>query len=406
MTRCRHSLLIAPLVALLAALAPTAAQSEVIAESVTIEASGEARLGSRARSQALDRAFVAAVDQVLGHLVTADVRAARERDIDREILRRARRFVDSFQVLDEREADGNLRVRASVRIVQRALIETLDELGIERYRARDAVDYRDAGRPKVVVLLAATDGQSTAATFGSRGGDGGPAGRRLVAELGKRGFEVVSAAGESVPVSREIPEGLLLSDEVAADLATRLGAGGALVVGVEAEPSGRVRGTRLRGAEGKASLRVVDSSGARLVTRSVSRGAGYGESEDEALARAAEDAAGRAMREVADEVASYWPAPARASDALTVTIRGAASWAPIQSIAERIVGIPGVAEVAPLGFDRGHVVLAVTTDLGVERIAAAARSADLGGLRIRTQARGARELAIEVQGAPTSRHFD
>jgi hypothetical protein len=408
MTRCRQALLVAPLVALLAASAPTAASGDVIAESVAVEVSGEARLGSRARSQALDRAFVAAVDQVLGHLITAETRAAREGDVEREILRRARRYVDSFRVIDEREAGGRLLIKAQVRVVQRQLVETLDELAIERYRARaqDAPEFREQGRPKVVVLLAATDGESTSATFGTRGGDGGPAGRRLVAELADRGFEVVEASGESVPVSREVPDGLLLSDEVAADLAARLGAGGAFVVGLEAAPAKPIRATRLHGAESRASLRVVDASGSRLVTRADARGAGYGESQDEALARAAEDAAIRAMGEVAAEVASYWPPPARAADALTVTIRGAASWAPIQSIAERIVGMPGVDGVAPLGFDRGHVVLAVSTNLGVDRIAAAARTADLGGIRIRTQARGARELAIEVQGAPTSRHFD
>ena len=112
-----------------------------------------------------------------------------------------------------------------------------------------------------------------------------------------------------------------VTDDRARLIARGAKAGVVIVVDVEVRKSGRVRGTRLTGAAGRARVRVIDVEGQR-VAEADAKGAGHGNA-TEAVARAAADAARRAAHAVAAPTVRHWPLSAAANEML-VEIEGVA----------------------------------------------------------------------------------
>jgi hypothetical protein len=226
------------------------------------------------------------------------------------------------------------------------------------------------------------------------------------AELVARGFDVVSAIGQPVPVSRAPGEGLPLDDAAAATLSAAVGAGGAVVMGVRVARDGAIRGTSLLGAVSEVAVRVIDASSADsngegaaaevAMTRLSEAGAGP---EAGAAAEAAARAGGvAAIAAIADRAADYWPAPVRADGAVTVQIEGYRTWLTVEAILRTLSGTRGVTQVWPQALGRRRVVLAVVTGLAPQRVAAVIRRADLPSGRARAKPAGPGAVIVRISG--------
>jgi hypothetical protein len=367
----------------------------LFAETRDVEARGEAAAGGvSARVQAIDAGLAEALGTTLAEVVPAAQRRTHARAINDRIVRRARLFVSGFRVLEQTENAGRLRLRLVARVDMDKLRDALDELGVE------LAEPSTATRPKMIVLVHATIGDDTAASFGERGQDGGPAGKALVRALGELGFDIVNAAGRGVPVSRETPRGLPLSDQAAAELARQAGAGGAFVVGLRAEPDGPIRGTAQAGARGRAAIRVLDLAGrASVVTSAEITGAGFADSLDQALAAAAADLIARLVLAVAPHLAERWPPALSTGDEMLVEIDGVSGWQQVRPLVQHLAGTRGVNRVWPRHLGRHGVILGVATSMDRRRVAAALRRATLPNAAISVHSRGDTGLRISISEA-------
>src|SRR5262245_18272422 len=84
---------------------------------IAYQAEGDAPAGGAdARVMALDEAFANAVGSALADLVSADVRTARKGELDREIVARARLWVQKFTVTRDETNDDRRVLTVSVKI--------------------------------------------------------------------------------------------------------------------------------------------------------------------------------------------------------------------------------------------------------------------------------------------------
>jgi hypothetical protein len=266
-----------------------------------------------------------------------------------------------------------------------------------------------ASKPAAVLLLVATTPDGTVATFGQSGGDGGAAGAALARAALALGFKLKSAAGQPVAVSGEgggsgsslVP----LGDQAALDIARKVGAGVAFVVGVQIKPDGGIRGTSLLGAAGRGQLRLLDVQSGAAVASADLEGAGFDAALDRAAAAAARDIADRLMRAIEGPTSSRWPvsAPPSAGGAMVaVEVRGARAWSSVAAIIQKLGATEGVTAVHARDVRRGHIALAVETRLAARNLAAAVERARLASGTLRATARGDAQIQVEVRGDSAS----
>lgn len=347
----------------------------------TFEVSGTAEgRGDEARTRALDQAFAEAIEEALVEVLGADTAAQKKAELQAKIVRRSRLYVASYKVFDERVVEGETRLQIRARVDIEKLRSALEDIGVWSADPEDEAPPDSAGpRPKVAVFLAMSTEAGSVTTFGSSGTDDIGAAKAAVRELHERGFELVSAAGtrvERVAVGDE-SDGLPLADASAADLARKLGAGAALIIGLVTSDDGRIRGTTFAGAAASGQARLLDvGSGRSLATEQISRG-GWGSSPEVAFDRAAASAAMVLARGLADIAARQWPAVIATDERVAVRVRGAKKWASISAIIQQLAITRGVDAVHPREVRGDRVTLGLDTELPVTALIAAIRSSRL-----------------------------
>jgi hypothetical protein len=244
-----------------------------------------------------------------------------------------------------------------------------------------AADSSASSRPKLVVLVGVSGPAGSQTSFGSTGSDEIEAYRSIAAALRERGFDLVSAAGvrvDRVAVGEEVGNAVL-ADASALDLARKLGAGAAVVVGLAARDDGKIRGTRFLGAQAQAEARLLEAGGGRTVATASAREASWGPSLATAAAHAAQAAALALAPDVAAAAARQWPSSARAAggDRLAVRIQGASSWSSVAAIIRRLGTTRGVTAVHPVEVRGSEVGLELETSLAPAAVVAAIRRASL-----------------------------
>lgn len=338
----------------------------------TVDTYGEADgTGDTAKTAALDRAFARAVSEAITTLVPRETATRHRRALVDNIIRRARLYIASYHITKLDKTESGLRVRIAATVDRDKIRGRLTQLGI----GQTAESTAPASRPKLALVVAAKIDDATYATFGQY--SAGFVGNTIAESFEARGFSVASTAGLPLQVTSEAAPGLPAGDSAAIELATRVGAGGAIVCGVQAQASGRIRGTLLYGALAKVRIRALDAQTGEVVTTHDAEGVGFGTDAADAAARAARDGLGQAVRSLGFSLAQYWPPPATADNALLVTVRGAPTWRGIRAVIAQLEGTPGITKVTPRQFSRGRAVLAVSTRIGARRVAASARAADL-----------------------------
>jgi|GEM_PF-5845072 len=344
----------AALVAVAAAAQPAAAR-----DMAGYEVTGEAKTGdSAARTRALDRAFAAAVERALKDVLADSVLRQHAATIRDKIIRRARLHVVSYRVHKQTSAEGRLTIKVGVLIDRDKLRAALAELGIDT--ASTTATPSVSMRPKVVVLLHASIAGKNLVTYGNApsGRDGGAAAKAFIAQLKQRGFDVVTST-VTPPVSTTTEPGLPLDDAAATTLANKAGAGGAFVVGIDVRNGGAIRGTKLRGATGRALVRLLDVRKGKLVARTTNNGAGFGADSDKAAASAAADVATRAVARVSGVAQRYWPTRPAISDGVAIVVRGDVQWAGIAKLLASLRAATDVSSAAARRFRPGEVALVV-----------------------------------------------
>ncbi len=332
------------------------------AEVVTYEARGRADDGvADPRTVALDAAFAVAVTEAVADLAGAAARA-KAADVEREIIRRARRFVASFQVKSQTLVPGGTELEVAVRVDLDKVRARLTELGVA---VRDVPAPPDVpvtrGKKTATVLLRVVGASRTSATFGSSATDDVPGLARLVETLTAAGYAVVpaSAAGPPVDDDGELP----VDDTGARALGGDARADVAVIAGVAVGAVGVVRGVALRAAPATARIRVVDVKSGNVLEDATVQSGAWGQ--DERLPRVAAEAA------VSAAASAAW-APKRASTpgprgpaltaarGVTVRVRGDQPWTAATAIRARLAAAPGVEKVIWAGLGGDHIVLGVT----------------------------------------------
>ncbi len=344
------------------------------ADTVRIEATGEAAAeasgGTEARTRALDAAFAEAVTQALARLVDSSVQRQRSEDIARVTVRRARRFVRSYRVVDEETQGQRMEVRITAQVDLDALRAALGEIGIEARGGEaggaDGATPEPAGKAGgsgALVLMRAEVAGSTQASLGNGATE---ALERQVRELGF-GLRRASEAAGSRAGDRDAA--LPFSDDAAAGLGQEAQAACVLVVGLEVTPAVRVRGTRLHGAAGHGVIRVLDvrSGVAEVVAEAEVSGGGFADTPEAALERAASVLGQRLIGAVSPAVGSHFRPAVATEGALLVEIRGHTGWQQVSSIMSQLARTSGIARVWPRRVGGGAVILAVATDGDGER---------------------------------------
>lgn len=366
--------------------APTPAHADDIR---AVQASGEATNDSEsARVQAIDTALAEAVGQVLIDTVAPAARRRWRGQLNTHVVRRARRFVAGFKVLEEGEVENRLRVRIEARVNLARLRAELEELGV-----LDDENGTGEPRPKLVFLVHESAGDTVWASFGERANRLGPAAKAMENRLSEHGFTLVSTAGQGVPIARELPEGMPLADESAADMALAKGAGGALVMGARAWPDGTIRGTPLVGARARALVRVLDVDRDRvvsLVARIEVESAGYGETDAQAMAQALARAGERALDMLASTLSGYWPPLVSApDDTLLVEVRGYRAWQEVAALLAGLAATRGVERAWPRQLGSRGLVLAVRSRLERRRVSSIIERIALPDATVEVEERGA-----------------
>jgi hypothetical protein len=168
-----------------------------------------------------------------------------------------------------------------------------------------------------------------------------------------------------------------------------------LIVAAVVEDDGKIRGTRWRGAQARAAVRLLDvATGSVIAEAGDLAAAAHAATPAEALAEAARrlaviDAAGAAL-------VRRWPAPLDVGDGVVLAVHDAPSWAAIDAITRTLSATPGVQGVTPRHFRRWRVVLDVATRLRTEEIARLLGAAALEDLALHVTPLGQRMLRVDV----------
>lgn len=380
---------------------------------VSLEVRGEwAGTDDAARGRAVDQAFATAVQRALASLVSDKDREAHRDELDKGVVRRARLFVASYRVTSEKADGGRTQVAVSATLDLDKLRAALAELkvpvaaGATGQLGASFSPSGGGGGPSAVLLIVVSTPDGTVANFGRGGGDGGAAGDALGRELQSLGLTVRSPRGQQVAVTTGEGAGgslLPVGDEAAVDLARRVGAGSAWVVGMDVRADGVIRSTRLQGAAGRGKLRVIDVERGEVIAEAEADAAGFDRAVDQAAAVAARELAQRLTRAVSSKVSERWSAPASTGGPqVVVRVRGAHSWASIGALIHKLGSTSGVDAVHAREVVRGRVALGVETRLAPARVAAALLQARLPAGTIAAQARGERQVDVEIRGDTTT----
>ena len=376
---------------------------------VVLEVRGDwAGADSAARERAIDQAFAAAVERGLTGLVADRDRAQNRAAIDKNVLRRARIYVSSYRVLSEKVDGGHTQVVVSATVDLGKLRSALGEIkvpvsgGASGSSGSSGSTPADAGGtgPAAVLLIKVTTPDGTSANFGRGGDDGGAAADALTREMQSLGLRVRSAIGEQVAVSGAEGDPLLpLGDEAAVDLARRLGATAVWIAGIEVRADGTIRSTRLQGAVGRGKLRVLDAERGEVIAEGEVEGAGFDRAPGQAAAAAARDLSHRLAGQAAGKVGERWAAAVNTGGPqVVVRVRGAQTWASIAALIHKLGATTGVDAVHAREVVRGRIALGVETRLPPARVASAIQQVRLPSGTLSAQARGERQVDVEIRG--------
>ncbi len=367
---------------------------------VVLEVRGEWEgTDAAARGRAIDRAFAAAVERGLRGLVGERDLAQNRAALDKGVIRRARLFVSSYRVVSEKVDGGRTQVAVSATVDLAKLRGAVAELKIPVTGGGGAPSEGGTG-PSAVLLLKVTTPDGTSANFGRGGDDGGAAGAALGREIQALGLRLRSAGGEAVAVSFSEGDPLLpVGDEAAVDLARRLGASSVWIAGVEVRSDGPIRSTRLQGAIGRGKLRVVDAERGELIAEAEAEGAGFDRAVGQAAAAAARDVSQHLAGAASGKVSGRWSAAASTGGPqVVVRVRGAQTWASVAALIHKLGGTSGVDAVHAREVVRGRIALGVETRLAPARVASALQQARLPAGTLTVQARGERQVDVEIRG--------
>lgn len=354
------------------------------AEEPSFEALGQAPIAGgdrvKARERALDEGFRQAIEQAVATILEPQALEARAAQLKLTIYPKARRWIVTYRVLDEK-ADGALfQVHLSAQVATAALAQELAAAQV----------VKPTERPKGRGWACAAERVGSGAWRPSALTD------RLTKELGARDVVPVGGSGCAPPSSAADAA----PDPASASASARAaGAQGALVAAVTITPAGIVRGTALQLAHARARLELVDADG-RRAAQADQEGDAFAASAAEAGAEAARVALEAALRAVAPAIVRKWP-PASMAGGVTVHLGGVATWIDYQAALRALSSIPGVAQVGPRRFSQAGIELGVHTAASAGQLAAAlGRSSDAGGYRFRAQPISELELRLDVSAPP------
>jgi len=327
-----------------------------------------------ARTRALDAAFASAVTEAVADLAGKNARA-QAAAVDREIVRRARRYVASFAVTTERPGADRVEVDVDVRIDRDKVRARLLELGVVLLDAPPVEPSLPAIQTRAATVLYRVTGVAgVQASFGVAATADLPGVDALTAAVAQRGYRAVaaSAAGPAPDADGDLP----VDDDSARALAADVQADAALVVGVAVGAPGAVRGTPLTAVPVRAWLRLVEVRGGAAPTAAAIATAAWGNDGSLALAAAIKASgalATRAFGAAPAPVAAAAAPPLVAARGVTVRVVGPGAWQAAALVRADLAAAPGASAVGVAGVGADVVALGVE-GLAVDKAASIAKA--------------------------------
>jgi hypothetical protein len=359
-----------------AQLAPDASDTSITALGQATQGTGDP---AAAKAAALDDAFRQSVVQAAQSLLgTAGYQTAAA-DIGQRVLPKARSYVITYRILSQGTDAGVLQVKVDVQLDLPRLAQDLVPAG--------AVSAPPASAPArtTIVLMVADEPAPGASGGASPEAPGAPGVTGFAQALSQLGFDAhLSTALDDPSLVRE---------------AQALGAPVAVSVAIQAQASGRIRGTELVGAEGTVRVGLLDAQSGQPIGGGESVGpiVGYGDKPADAVAMAQAGAAETMLSALGVGLARAGTLP---NDGVLVCAEGVASYADLTAVTRALTSVPGVAGVSPWRFAPGEADLLVRTARSPADIRDTLARAVVPTLTLLPDAAGAEPDMVRVRVVP------
>jgi len=144
---------------------------------------------------------------------------------------------------------------------------------------------------------------------------------------------------------------------------------------------------------------VLDAERGEVIAEGEVEGAGFDRAPGQAAAAAARDLSHRLAGQAAGKVGERWAAAVNTGGPqVVVRVRGAQTWASIAALIHKLGATTGVDAVHAREVVRGRIALGVETRLPPARVASAIQQVRLPSGTLSAQARGERQVDVEIRG--------
>jgi hypothetical protein len=330
-----------------------------------------------ARERALEEAMRQAVQQATGQLLTPAQVVARASQLRLGVYPKARNYITTYRVLDEREQPpGTFEISISAQVDTQRLARALSA-------STPQSNVPTASAPlkrQVTVCAAARPGDALSV----------PDLEAVVArQLKAEAIDAVSATGACTP-------------EEGSKEARARGTAAAVIAAVELVPAAgevsgalAIRGTERVSVRARASIRLVEPDG---------RVSGEGNGDEDAYDVSRDRAASGAARGALEEAGrALWPilggrfSAALPSGVVAVRVTGARSYEEVQRVTRMLGALPGVSGVEPRRFHTGGVELVVRSGQRASQLAAELSHRTASGVHLAVRAENDAQLVVQVE---------
>lgn len=352
----------------------------------TIEVRGEAAIldddEAAARDKAIDDALRKAVESAVGTMISSETITENYQLISDRIYSRAKGYVRSYKIRDEREQDGVYIVDIRAKVAVGAVSKDVDGLATLLKRKK---------YPKVLVLVAEQNiGMNGPAYWWGKTGPVSMSMRTvenaLMEKMAEKGFTFVDTEVLTGKKSVKMPVAKL-SDKQAMRIADVTDAQIVIVGQAVAKDQGSLgdrfgdSNIKTRSARAVANVRVINTDNGRVIAvAQMDKGKGFGIDAKLAGNEALKDIGQDLAEELIDKIAKAWSQELAGANRVRMTVKGLQSFSHLRSFMKVLRNrVRSVQDVRKDRFSKGMAVLEIDLEGDTSALATELEAKDFDG---------------------------